>query len=352
VVDLGTQTITFTAPTSPITYTSTLAKIPLVAVSYSASGTATGLPVTFSIVSGPGSLSGSNNATLTVTGVGTIVIAASQAGNLFFAPAPAVNQSIQVNAVPIAAAPTFALPGGTYALVQSVVILDSTPGATIYYTTNSTTPTITNGTPIPSGTAITVSSSETIEAMAVAAGYTNSPVSAVDYIINPTAPDFTLTASPTSITVTAGQSTATMITITPLNGFNSAVTLACTSGLPTGATCTISPATVTPNGGSVSAMVTISTTKATATRGTGPSPFFPATALALALCCFGIRKRRRILQLLILLAVSVAGLGLITGCSSSTGYSTAPTVTSLITVTATPATGTVHTTSFLLGVRP
>src|ERR1035438_6460697 len=115
-----------------------------------------------------------------------------------------LTQSIVVNAVPIAAAPTFALPAGTYALQQSVVILDSTPGATIYYTTNGTTPTPINGTAIPSGTAITVSSSETVEAMAVAAGYTNSTVAAADYIISPTAPDFTVTASPTSVTVTAG----------------------------------------------------------------------------------------------------------------------------------------------------
>jgi hypothetical protein len=347
VVIQGTQTITFPAPASPINYTAGMASIPLSATATS------GLAVTFSLVSGPGSLSGANYATLTVTGVGTIVIAANQPGNTYFAAAPVVDQSIVVNAVPIAAAPTFALPAGTYALQQSVVILDSTPGATIYYTTNGTTPTPANfiGSG-PSGTAITVAASETVEAMAAAPGYTNSPVAAADYIINPVAPDFTVTASPTSITVTAGQSTATMITVTPLNGFNLAVTLACTSGLPTGATCAIAPATVTPAGGPVSAMVTITTTSATATLGTGSRPFFPATALALALCCFGFRKRRRILRMMVLLLVGIAGIGLVNGCAGSTGYTTAPVVSSLITVTATPTSGAVHTTSFLLGVQP
>jgi len=345
-VNQGTQTITFSAPVSPITYTSGMATISLSATASS------GLPVTFSLVSGPGSLSGANYATLTVTGVGAIVIAANQPGNTYFAAAPAVDQGIVVNAVPIAAAPTFALPAGTYALQQSVVILDSTPGATIYYTTNGTTPTPVNGTAIPSGTAITVSSSETVEAMAAAPGYTNSPVAAADYILSPSAPDFTVTASPTSVTVTAGQSVATAITVTPLNGFNLAVTLACTSGLPTGATCAITPATVTPAGGPVSAMVTITTTTATATLGTGSRPFFPAAALALSLCCFGIRKRRRILRRMVLLLVGIAGLGLVNGCAGSVGYTTAPVVSSLITVTATPASGAVHTTSFLLGVQP
>ena len=345
-VNQAAQTIAFAAPASPITYTSGMGTITLSATASS------GLAVTFSLVSGPGSLSGANYATLTVTGTGTIVIAANQPGNTYFAAAPAVDQSIVVNAVPIAAAPTFALPAGTYALQQSVVILDSTPGATIYYTTNGTTPTPTNGTAIPSGTAITVSTSETVEAMAAASGYTNSPVAAADYIISPTAPDFTVTASPTSVTVTAGQSVATAITVTPLNGFNLAVTLACTSGLPTGATCAIAPATVTPAGGPVSAIVTITTTTATATLGTGSRPFFPATALALALCCFGIRKRHSILRMMVLLLVGIAGLGLVNGCAGSVGYTAAPTVSSLITVTATPSSGAAHTTSFLLGVRP
>lgn len=49
---------------------------------------------------------------------------------------------------------------------------------------------------------------------------------------------FTLSASPTSLTAVAGQNSNTStITITPQNGFSGAVTLACSAGLPTGATC-------------------------------------------------------------------------------------------------------------------
>ncbi len=91
VVNPESQTIAFTPPTSPVTYG--VAPITLVATATS------GLPVTFSIVSGPGTLSGTNNNTLTITGVGTIVIAANQAGNANYAAAPQVTQSVVVNAV-------------------------------------------------------------------------------------------------------------------------------------------------------------------------------------------------------------------------------------------------------------
>ena len=47
-----------------------------------------GLPITYTILSGPATLSGG---TLTVTGVGTIVVRASQPGNVLFAPAAPVN---------------------------------------------------------------------------------------------------------------------------------------------------------------------------------------------------------------------------------------------------------------------
>jgi hypothetical protein len=78
------------------------------------------------------------------------------------------------------AAPTFSLAGGTYTSSQTVSISDATSGATIYYTTNGTTPT-TSSTKYTG--AITVSATETIEAIAVATGYNNSSVAEATYTI-------------------------------------------------------------------------------------------------------------------------------------------------------------------------
>lgn len=63
-------------------------------VTLSATGGGSGNPVTFSLVSGPATLSGS---TLSFTGAGTVVVAANQAGNTLYLAAPEVQQSITVN---------------------------------------------------------------------------------------------------------------------------------------------------------------------------------------------------------------------------------------------------------------
>ena len=81
------QTIAFTLPTtafmsaSPFTLNAT------------ASST---LPVTFTVVSGPATL-GVDGKTLTVTAAGSVVVKATQTGNLFYLAAPAVQKTITVS---------------------------------------------------------------------------------------------------------------------------------------------------------------------------------------------------------------------------------------------------------------
>jgi hypothetical protein len=84
-----------------------------------------------------------------------------------------------------AATPTFSVPAQTYATSQTVSITDATGGAIIYYTTNGTTPT-TSSTKY-SGR-ITVSSTETLKAIAVATGYTNSAMATATYTIRTATP--------------------------------------------------------------------------------------------------------------------------------------------------------------------
>ena len=69
---------------------------------------------------------------------------------------------------------------------------------------------------------------------------------------------FTIGAANPNLTVAAGQSATTTITVTPDAGFAQPVSFAC-SGLPQGAACSFNPASVTPAGGPVNTTLTIST---------------------------------------------------------------------------------------------
>jgi len=80
------QTIDFNQPTSPVAY-----GVKPIALSAKASS---GLAVTFSVVSGPAAVSGDK---LTITGAGTVVVAANQAGNANYTAAPQVTRAITVN---------------------------------------------------------------------------------------------------------------------------------------------------------------------------------------------------------------------------------------------------------------
>ncbi|HEX8814694.1 MAG TPA: hypothetical protein VF753_04260, partial [Terriglobales bacterium] len=65
--------------------------------------------------------------------------------------------------------------------------------------------------------------------------YSVSPNPPVNVFVN----DFTLTVSPAVVTVPAGVPAAYTVTLSPTGNIPDAVTLACASGLPTGAKCTI-----------------------------------------------------------------------------------------------------------------
>ena len=232
---------------------------------------------------------------------------------------------------PVTAPPTFSPVGGSYTSALSVTISDTTPGATFYYTTDGTTPTTSST--VYSG-AITVSSSETIEAIATASSYSTSDVATAVYagtLVPPGAPAFTIGG--TAVTVAAGATSGntSTITLTPSGGFTGNVQLiAAITSSPSGAVQlpTLS-FTTNPVVNSGTTTLTITTTAPVAASSTitslvhpkGPSPWYAAGGATLAcLLLFGIPGRRRswrtMLGMLVLL-VALAGSGVL-GCGGTT----------------------------------
>src|SRR3989442_12031883 len=85
------------------------------------------------------------------------------------------------------AAPTFSVPAGTYNQPQTVSLADATSGATIYYTTDGSTPTITSTRYLGP---IAVNLTLTIRAIAVAPGMVNSDVASATYTLQAATPVF------------------------------------------------------------------------------------------------------------------------------------------------------------------
>ena len=219
-----------------------------------------------------------------------------------------------------AAAPTFTPNPGTFQAVQTVSIADATPGAIIYFTTDGSAPSAASTVYTKP---FTVGTTQTINAFAIAPGFSASAVSPATYTI--TLPTFTLAVQPGTTTIAAGGQGLVNVTITPQNGFIAPVTFAC-SGLPTGSTCTFAPATVTPN--SNFAVTTVMTLNVGVTTSRlESSPLFPRSALATAaaalLCGFGFSwRKRRGIKLALVLLFAAAGMSLLAGCASSTTTTT------------------------------
>src|SRR5438270_3030429 len=170
-----------------------------------------------------------------------------------------------------------------------------------------------------------------------------------------TAADFSLSVSPTSGTITAGQSATFTLSVTPSGGFNQTVSLSC-GGAPQAGTCAISPGAVTPNGSSASTATISLTTTARGMVVPGQWPRWISPPLgdqmeltkilwliaALALLATIVVGRRRQVRLTLGLAMLMVVLG--AGCtgvvkSTTTSGAGTPVGTYTLTLTGTSGTG-------------
>lgn len=167
-----------------------------------------------------------------------------------------------------------------------------------------------------------------------------------------TVADFSLVASPTSSTVSAGASATFTITATASGGFNQAVSFTC-GALPTGASCSFSPSSITPGTNPATAMLTVATTAhslvAPGWRRNPPGghrhPWIMGLLLGGAASLFAVRKRVAGSRLPVVLAIAILLFGALAtgacggGSSGSGGSVATPAGTYTVLITGSPAVG-------------
>ena len=245
---LGTQTVTLSDATSGAS------------IFYTLDGTQPGTAV--------GGSTQKYSSALTVSSTETIKALATATGLTTSATASA-TYTIQSQV----ATPTFSIPGGTYLGTQTVSLSDTTSGATIFYTLDGTQPGTSVGGSTQqynSVTPLTVSSTETIKALATASGMTTSGTASATYTIE------SQVATPTFTPVGGSYASAQSVTINTTTG--SANIYYTTNG-------TTPSASSTPYGGAIS-VATTETLKAIAIK----SGFFDSNVATAAYSIGGTQQ--------------------------------------------------------------
>jgi len=233
-----------------------------------------------------------------------------------------------------AATPTFTPSPQTFNSSQVVTVSDSTTGATIYYTTDGSTPTTASAV---YAAPIAVTSTTTLQGMAVSTSTAPSLIATGLYTITPV---LEFAESPPPITVSNGSpGTGQFKLMATANAPN--VSFSC-SGLPSGAQCSFAPSTVNATTTPTNVTLTISTTSFASMHGsTGPHAMVAmmlAGFLVLPLNVL-VKSRSRLAQrrpvmcvgFLLVLALALAGCGSssqtaqVTVTASATGATSATT---------------------------
>jgi hypothetical protein len=302
------------APGQQLTVTATLTGInPTGSVSFISSGTTLG---TASVINGVATLQFSLPAT------GTFSITANYAGDTN-------NTSSSSNAVSLTIAlvqskTSLAVSAMNANLNQQLNLTATITGANPTGSVTFVSGTTTLGTAtVSNGTATLPYSFTAAGTYAVVANYAGdvanlaSTSNSVSVVV--IAPDFTVSASPSSATITAGQSATTTLTVTPIGGYSGTLHFSCGT-LPVGVACTFTPSSLTPNGAATTVGLTVSTTapggSAQRTLDRGLSAIAWAGVIFLAFSPKRMWRMNQLLKHSCLLLLLIGALVSLSGCSS------------------------------------
>ncbi len=350
-VNQASQTISFTAPASPVT--PGVSPIALVA-----SGGASGNAVIFS-VTGPATVSGN---TLTITGAGTVTVTANQAGNTNYKAATPVAQTIIVNrvtpTVSLVASANPVLVTNAVTFAATVASTNSTPTGTVSFLDGTT---LLGSVALSNGAASYTTSSLAAATHSITAVYSGDSnfAGATSAAVAEVVEDYSLSVSGSvggsgggssggSQTAVPGGTATYTLALGPSNGatFPAPVTLSL-SGLPPGATGTLTPNTLPAGSSLTNVTLTIQLPQVTAELHRQKEPtgkHVPPLLWGMLLLPFAGRLRRtakrlnRTVSLLLLLAAGFAATAGLSGCGSSNGFFGQQQQTYTITITATSGT--------------
>jgi hypothetical protein len=311
-------------------------------------------------------------ANVMLAGAGTHVISASFSGDASItAGATSASQALTITAVKASSATALQPLGATTIVAGSAVSFNANVTVAVGAKPTGTVTFFDGATPLGSavsvvnGAASFATSSLAVGAHSITAHYSGdandaASISAPLALSITAAPkiDFQATIPASSVTLGAGQQASIPLTLTSLNGYNAAVSLACT-GLPARSTCAFTPASVVPTASGATATLVLKTSgpnTGTVVVSAVTRAAIPAALLALVLG--PLLRRRRAMNVLAALIVfpllaACGGGGTMRGpdvIPLAPSLFPTPSGTSTFSVVATGADGTTHTLAVTLTV--
>lgn len=371
-----TATTTTTALTSSAANVAVGASVTFTATVGGGTGTSqpTGLVRFFdgTALLGPGTLNASGVATYTTTALaaGSHSVTASYAGDSVFgnSVSQAVIETVGVFATTnkLTASASTVVTGSPVTFTSTLTSTSGTPTGSVTFldgtTTLGTGALNAGGVATFTTSALAVGTHSITTAYAASGNFAPSTSAAVQIVVTG-APDFSVTASPASLSMVSGTSATAVFTVTPVNGYGGTLTFSCGT-LPAHASCTFAPGTLTFTATAQSpqsSTMTFTTRQMTASLQPGPthshglSPIAFATSLPFGILALALgyrgRKARNLPRLCSALAFAVlAGILGIAGCGSQSATPATAAGTYTVPVTVTDGT-TSHSVSYSVTVN-